>query len=168
MGRLDEAAFDALCAAGCGACGATRLVFRSYVEGSLPTLGGDPCGQMKWTFEGEDFIDGVFEVACGACKHVVFTSDDCPRCNGAGRLAKALESTNDWPLPPGCPICKLEEVRVSAYVPVRVVWEGKRTEKPRTTTELFDPGFHAFRIACADCGPVAELTGSCPVCRATS
>lgn len=165
MGALDEPGFEALCAAGCTACGGHRLVFRSYVEGSLPTLGGDPCGQMKWTYEGEDFVDGVFEVACADCNHRIFASDACPRCNVAGRLAKALASPNDWALPAGCPICKLEEVRVSAFVPVRVTWQGKRVEKPRTTTELFDPGFHAFRIACADCGPVAELSGSCPICR---
>ena len=165
MARLGEPEFEALCAAGCPACRGGKLLFRSYVEGSLPTLGGDPCGSIRWVYEGEDFIAGVFEVSCAACKHVVFASDACPRCDAPGRLARALESPNDWALPSGCPICKLEEVRVSAYLPVRVAWEGRRAEKPRTTTELFDPGFHAFKVACADCGKVAELTGSCPICR---
>jgi len=166
MGALSEPAFDALAAAGCSACGGAKLIFRSYVEGSLPVLGGDPVGQMRWSYDGEAFVDGVFEVACAACKEIVFRAAVCPRCNAEDGLARALERPNAWAIPAACPACKLEEVRVSAYVPIRVAWEGKRAEKPRTTTEFFDPGFHAFRITCADCGPVVEHIGGCPLCGA--
>jgi hypothetical protein len=164
VGRLTEPAFDALAAAGCPACRGAKLIFRSYVEGTLPVLGGDPVGQMTWRYDGEAFVDGVFEVSCAACKQVVFAADVCPRCNVEGGLPRALAATNQWAIPAACPACKLEEVRISAYVPVRVAWEGKRVEKPRTTTELFDPGFHAFRVTCADCGPVVEHVGACPLC----
>ena len=164
MPRLTEPAFDALCARGCDGCRGAKLLFRSYVEGSLPLLGGDPVGQVRWGYDGEAFIDGVFEVTCVGCRRVLFREDSCPRCHGEGGLARALETPNQWALPAACPACKLEEVRAYAYLPVRVAYEGKRTEKPRTTTDFFDPGFHAFRVTCADCGPVVEHVGSCFLC----
>jgi hypothetical protein len=165
MGLLTEAGLDELIAAGCSACSGKKLSFRSYIDGRVPLLAGEPVGAITWVYDGEKFVDGVFEVSCADCKHVVFSADVCPRCHAAGGLATALASTNRWPVPAACPGCDGEEVFYRFMVPARVSYEGKRADKPRTTTELLDPGAHGLRVDCTDCGnAVAELTGACPLC----
>ena len=166
MGRFDEAALDRVIAAGCAACGANRLVFRAFLDARLPLLGGEPVGSITWIYDGEKFVDGVFEIACGACKQLAWSADDCPRCHAAGGLRKALDATNAWTVPSACASCGGEEVRYVAFVPARVAYEGRRAEKPRTSTELHDPGFHGWRVDCADCGTVDELRDRCPLCDA--
>src|SRR5947209_5627503 len=166
MGQLTEAGLDELVARGCTACAATQLVFRTYVDGRLPLLGGEPVGTITWVYDGERFVDGVFEVACAACKTIVWQDDSCPRCHAAAALPQILATENRWPVPLACARCDGEEVRYFAFVPARVVYEGKRAQKARSSTELHDPGLHGYRIDCADCGTVAELRDRCPLCGA--
>lgn len=166
MGSLTEPKLDALVASGCAACGGVRLVFRTYVDGRLPVAGGEPVGVLTWIYDGEKFVDGVFEVTCADCKHTLFSSDVCPRCNAAGALPAVLAASNRWPVPTACPTCAGEEIRYVAMVPARVAYQGRRADRPRTFTELHDPGFHGYRVDCTDCGTVAELTGDCPLCQA--
>jgi len=166
MGSLDEAGLDRLVATGCPKCGGRALGFRTYVDAALPLMGGEPVGTLTWVYDGEKFVDGVFEVACAGCKAVIFSADVCPRCHAQGGLARALGTPNAWPAPTSCPGCDDEEVRLVAFVPARVMHDGQRAEKARTTTELHEPGFHAFRIDCRDCGTVAERTDACPLCDA--
>jgi hypothetical protein len=165
MGLLDERGLEQLVAAGCP-CGAPRLVFRSYVDGRVPLLGGEPVGPPTWIFDGEAFVDGVYEVACAECKRVVFSADVCSRCHAEEGLARALSTGNALPAPNACPKCGAEELRFIAFVPVRVPYEGKRAiDKVRTSFELHDLGFHGARVECADCGVVGEMSG-CPLCGA--
>jgi hypothetical protein len=166
MGKLDEPGLDALLARGCPRCPGQPLQFRTYVDGRLPLLGGEPVGSLTWVYDGERFVDGVFEVRCTACNDVVFSAADCPRCHAPDALAGILARENGWPVPSACPRCDGEEVRYTAFVPARVVYHGKRADKARTSTELYDPGFHGYRVDCRDCGPVAELTARCPLCSA--
>lgn len=166
MGALTEAGLDQLVDRGCSACGASRLVFRTYVDARLPLQGGEPVGTLTWVYDGETFVDGVFEVACAECQHVVFSEGVCPRCNAAGALVAALAAPNRWPVPASCPGCDGDEVQYVAMVPARVTHDGERAERARTSTELHDPGFHGFRVDCLDCGTVAELTAHCPLCHA--
>jgi hypothetical protein len=166
VGLLTEPGLDELVAAGCPSCHATRLQFRTYVDGWVPLLGGEPVGTMTWAYDGEKFVDGVYEVACAECKRVVFSADLCPRCHAPGGLARALAAGNRWPVPAACPRCENEEIRYFAFVPARVIYEGKRAEKARTSTELLDPGFHGCRVDCRDCKTVAELADHCPLCEA--
>lgn len=166
MGRLDKAALDAVIAAGCAACGAKKLVFRTYVDGLLPLMGGEPVGKLKWVYDGEDFLDGVYEVACASCAHVVFSSPDCPRCHASGALARALGDEDRHPVPERCPRCGGEEVRLIAFLPATVAYEGARAEKARTDVDMHDPGFHGYRVDCKACGKVAEVTDRCPICDA--
>ena len=166
MGALTEAGLDQLIASGCPACGASRLAFRTYVDARLPLIGGEPVGALTWIYDGEKFVDGVFEVACADCKHALFSDDGCPRCHAAGVLPVVLATHNRWPVPAACPGCQGEEVRYVAMVPARVAYQGKRADRARTSTELHDPGFHGFRVDCVDCGTVAELTDGCPLCQA--
>src|SRR5450432_4257913 len=67
MGLLDEPGLDRLVAAGCPKCGAHELTFRTYVDGLLPLLGGEPTGRMTWVYDGEKFVDGVYEIVWAAC-----------------------------------------------------------------------------------------------------
>lgn len=166
MGKLDEPGLDALVAAGCSACGGKRLEFRAYLDALLPLIAGEPCGKLSWHYDGEKFVDGVFQVSCAACHAVVFEADMCPRCNAPGGLAVALAATNRWAPLTNCPSCDEEQLRFIAFVPAKVGYEGKRADKPRTHVELHDPGFHGFRADCRDCGTVAELTDRCPLCAA--
>jgi len=166
MGLLDEPGLERLAAAGCPACGSAKLAFRTYVDGMVPLMVGQPVGPVTWMYDGEKFVDGVFEVACAECKVVVFAADVCPRCHAPGGLARALASPNTFGVPERCPSCDDEEVRYVAFMPARVTFEGKRAQKARTTTELHENGFHGVRVDCRDCGKIAERAGDCPVCEA--
>jgi len=166
VGLLDEPGLDRLLERGCTKCGAHTLKFASYVDGLLPIMGGEPVGKLTWVYDGEKFVDGVYEVACADCKEVVFAADVCPRCHAPGGLARALGTTNRWRVPAACPSCDDEQLRYVAFVPARVVYEGKRAEKARTSTEMHEEGFHGFRADCRDCGTVAELTDACALCAA--
>ena len=139
-------------------------MFSSYVEGALPLLGGEPVGKMGWTYDGEAFVDGVFEVTCPACKAKAFHADACPLCQAPDKLESALTTENAFPVPLACPRCEGEEVRLRAFVPVKVVYERGRPAPARTTVEILDPGFHAHRVDCKPCGVVAKLGGRCAVC----
>jgi hypothetical protein len=165
VGALTEAGLDRLIAGGCTACGSKRLAFRTYIDGRLPLMGGEPAGAIHWVHDGEKFVDGVFEVSCADCKQALFSQDCCPRCHAAGVLPEVLAAHNRWPVAVSCPACHGEEVGYVAMVPARVVHDGKRAEKARTATGLYDPGFHGYRIDCDDCGTVAELRDTCPLCQ---
>jgi hypothetical protein len=127
-------------------------------------MAAEPVGKLYWAYDGEKFVDGVFEIACMACSSVAFTSDACPRCHAAGGLATALDGENTYPSPKECPSCAGQEVRLIAFVPAKIVYQGKRAEKAQTATEPHDPGFHGYRVDCKSCGTVAEIVGRCPLC----
>jgi hypothetical protein len=166
MGTLTEEDLDRLVGSGCTACGARRLHFRMYVDGLVPLQGGEPVGPVKWAYDGEKFLDGVYEVTCSGCERTLFTDSVCPRCHADAGLAKALASENTYPVPTTCPSCSGDEVRYIAMIAARTTYEGKRADKARTTIELADPGFHGYRVDCRDCGTVAELIDRCAMCAA--
>jgi hypothetical protein len=166
MGLLDEPGLDRLLAAGCPKCGGRELTFRTYVDGLLSLLAGEPTGRLTWVYDGEKFVDGVYDVRCAACAEIIFSAEVCPRCHAPGGLPRALATPNLWPVPARCPGCDGEEVRYIAFVPARVAYQGQRAEKARSSTELHEEGFHGARIDCRDCGTVAELTEHCPLCEA--
>ena len=164
MGLLDEAGLEAIVGAGCARCGGHRLTFRTYVDGALTLLDGEPVGRPTWLYDGEKFIDGIYAVHCADCKAAIFESDVCPRCHAPGGLARALEATNRWSIPHRCSGCEGEEIRYVALIPARVDYEGKRADKARTSTELHEAGFHGLRADCRACGTFAEQSGTCPLC----
>lgn len=164
MGLLDEPALDRVIAAGCEACGSAKLIFRAYVDGVLPLQGGEPVDRITWIYDGEKFVDGVYEVRCGQCDATIFEADVCPRCHAPGGLARALETPNDWTVPRACPSCAEEEVRYVAFVPARVAFEGRRAEKARGLSEPHEDGFHGARVDCTACGTVAVRADVCPLC----
>ena len=166
MGLLDESALERLVVVGCVACGARKLVFFTMVDGSLPLMGGEPVGPITWIYDGEKFVDGVYQVACAGCQQVLFAADVCPRCHAPGGLDKALGTPNRWPVPVACPSCDEEQVRYVAMLPARVIYEGQRADKARPTVEAHEDGFHGYRVDCTDCGTVAERADGCPLCDA--
>src|SRR5438309_1056841 len=147
MGLLDEPGLERLVGAGCTACGSHKLTFRAFVDGLLPIMEAEPVGRLTWVYDGEKFVDGVFEVTCSDCKAPVFAESVCPRCHAPGGLARALAAPNRWPVPQRCPGCDGEELRYIALVPARVTYEGKRAEKARSSSELHDAGFHWSRTS---------------------
>lgn len=166
MGALTEPMFDTLVAAGCASCGGHALAFQAFLDVRVPLLGGDVVGNLVFVHDGEKFIDGIFEIACAECKASVFQSDVCPRCNAPGGLATARATPNRMAVPAACPSCDGEEVRFIALCPARVHYANGRAEKPRTSHELGDDGFHGIRVDCADCGTVATAEAQCPTCAA--
>ncbi len=164
MGLVTEADLDALVTAGCGVCAASSLVFRAFLDGKVPLLGGEPVGKPTWVYDGERFVDGIFEVRCSGCERVIFSADLCPRCHAEGGLGRALAEANSFGPPTSCPGCESEEVGLVGFFPARVTHAGGRAESPRTSTEIHDPGFHAFRVDCVDCGVVDEVVDRCPLC----
>jgi hypothetical protein len=169
MSAFTVARLEELAQRGCATCGATHLRFRAYVDGALPMLGGEPVGKLGWTYDGERFVDGVFEVTCAACGATEFTDDACPRCAAPGGLATALATESALPAPAACPRCGGEELRLFALVPARVEYRGARADKARTHCEPLDPGFHGLRVECKPCrGVVAAASGACPLCGAAA
>jgi RNA polymerase subunit RPABC4/transcription elongation factor Spt4 len=166
MGMLTVRDLEAILSKGCSACGKTSLRFKAYVDAGVPMMAAEPVGKLYWAYDGEKFVDGVFEIACATCSAVVFTSDACPRCHAPGGLATALENENLYPAPKQCPRCSGQEVRLIAFVPAKILYEGTRAQKAQTSVEPHDPGFHGYRVDCKTCGIVAELQASCPVCGA--
>ena len=167
MGLLDESGLARLIEAGCPDCRGRKLAFRTYVDGTMPFMGAEPVGKVTWIYDGEKFVDGVYEVACAACRHVVFSADVCPRCHAPGGLKVALETANQYAVPARCPSCDDDEIRYVAFFPALVTHDGQRAEKARTSTEPHDDGFHGYRVDCRDCGPgLAEQTDACPLCHA--
>ena len=75
VGGLTEPALDEVVARGCPACAGRRLQFRAYLDARLPLLGGEPVGSITWVYDGERFVDGVFEVTCAACKAPVWSAE---------------------------------------------------------------------------------------------
>lgn len=167
MGLLDEPGLTRLIEGGCPSCGGRKLVFRTYVDGTMPFMGAEPVGRVTWIYDGEKFVDGVYEVTCAACGNGLFAADVCPRCHAPGGLKLALETPNHFAVPASCPSCDEDEVRYVAFFPATLNYEGQRAEKARTSTEPHDPGFHGYRIDCRDCGTgVSERTDACPLCEA--
>ena len=166
MGLLDEPGLDRLVGTACAGCGSLKRLFRTYVDGLLPIMGGEPVGRVTWVYDGEKFVDGVYDVSCADCKRTVFTADVCPRCHAAGGLDRALTTPNGWPVPSRCPSCEEDEVRYVALMPAQVIYEGQRADKARATAELHEDGFHGYRVDCRGCGTVAERSDSCPLCDA--
>lgn len=166
MGLLDEPALERLIASGCSKCGSPKLNFRMYVDGLLPIMGAEPIGRIKWVYDGEKFVDGVYEVSCAACNEIVFAADVCPRCHAPDGLRRALETKNQWAVPASCSSCGGDELRYIAFLPAHVTYEGKRAEKARSAMELHDDGFHGYRVDCKNCGIVSERTDVCPLCEA--
>jgi hypothetical protein len=167
MGMLTVTELEILLSTGCSACAGTSLRFRAYVDAGVPMMASEPVGKLYWAYNGERFVDGVFEIVCSACSAIVFASDVCPRCHAPGGLATALDLENAYPAPRECPTCAGQEVRLIAFVPAKVVYEGKRAQKAQTAIEPHDPGFHGYRVDCKRCGTVAELAGGCPLCEST-
>jgi hypothetical protein len=165
MGFLTEARLDDL-VRGCPSCGGTRLQVRAYLDGRFPLMVAEPTGDCAWVYDGEKFVDGVFEVSCAGCRHVLFTSDACPRCNADGGLRRALAEENRWPVPRACTACKGREVLYTSFVPTVVSYEGKKIARPEPAAELGEVGFHGVRAECPDCGVFAEQTERCPLCDA--
>ncbi len=163
MGLLTKAGLDNLIAAGC-ACGGKKLEFRTYVDGRYGLLAGEPVGAVVWAYKGETFVDGVFDVACVACKKTLFTADACPRCNAPDALAGVLGSPNTFAVPQKCPRCDAETLSYLAMLPARVTYEGVRAQKARASVEMDEDGFHGCRVSCKACGVVAQVGGRCPLC----
>jgi hypothetical protein len=164
MAMLTVAELEETLSRGCAACAGTSLRFRAYVDAGVPMMAAEPVGKLFWAYNGEKFVDGVFEIACAKCSVVVFASNVWPRCHAPGGLGVALAAENAYPAPNACPRCTGQEVRLIAFVPAKVVYQGKRAEKAQTALKPNDPGFHGYRVDCKTCGVVAELRGSCPLC----
>lgn len=166
MGILTEAGLDDLVRAGCSGCGKNVLQFRAFLDARILTLGGEPVSKLTWVYDGEKFVDGVYQVSCLDCRAELFAAADCPRCHREDGLAIALAEENRWPVPERCEQCEGEELRYIGFFPAQVRYEGKRGDKARTMTELHEPGFHGYRVDCKRCGTLAELTTECPLCAA--
>jgi hypothetical protein len=160
---LSEEDFTKLVDAGCPTCSEKSLLVEAIVAQKIPLLEGEPYGSPSWGYKGEDLVRGTFLVTCNGCKKELFSATSCSLCGADGGVARALESENTFPLPKRCG-CGSTLFTAMAYVPARVVYEGKRADKARTQTAPEDEGFHAFRVECKECRTVNERRQPCPAC----
>lgn len=166
MGTFTAADLERLVEGGCPSCGGHTAEFQAYVEQSRPIQGGEPVGKATWAYDGEAFVEGVFEASCVDCDHTHFTSSACPRCGAEDGLARALESENAFPMPEACPRCGVTDLSFRALVPAETTSEGKRSSKAKTDVAPEDPGFHGLRADCKSCGTIAKVERGCPLCAA--
>ena len=80
-------------------------------------MGAEPVGRIGWVYDGEKFVDGVYEVTCAGCHHVVFSADVCPRCHAPGGLKRALATPNLFNL---VPLSPLDGGRVAGVISPRL------------------------------------------------
>ncbi len=164
MGQLDEARFEALIAGGCS-CGHKVLELRTFLDRRLLLMLADPNDAGRWVHDGEKFVDGVYRIACTACKAVIFEDPACPRCHAEGGLARALADTSRLPIPKRCPSCNELELLALALVAAKAK-SGAGTPKPEALAEYGEPGHHVVAYACENCD-AAVVTQKCPLCDAT-
>lgn len=163
---LSEAEFTVLVDAGCTQCGSAKLNLEAFVSQRVPLLEGEVFGAPTWAYKGEELVQGTFLIECARCQHRLYTSEVCSRCGADGGVEKALEADNDFALPVACSTCASSQLIALAWVPVRVVYQGSRADKARSTVTPDDPGFHAFRVECKGCHDVTLRQGSCSLCAA--
>jgi len=165
MGALSQDRFDTLVNGGCPSCGHRVLEIKSIIDRSLVYMAGTPNDAGRWVHDGEKFVDGTYEIACTSCKHVVFRSDMCPRCNAGEALARVLGSESRFAVPKRCPTCSELELLAVAMVPALARYGAGETPKPRPTAEFGDPGYHLVAYACHACDQ-AQVADGCPLCGA--
>jgi hypothetical protein len=165
MGQLDEARFEAAIRDGCSACRAAVMEIRSFIDRRLLMMLADPNDAGRWVHDGEKFVDGIYRIACASCAHVVYASDDCPRCHAAGGLARALGEPSRLVVPKRCDTCKELELLALALVPASARYGGGQTPKPKPLAEFGEPGHHIVAYACESCD-AAVVTQKCPLCDA--
>jgi hypothetical protein len=108
----------------------------------------------------------VFDIACAACKKVLFHEDACPRCHAEGALPDILATPSRLELPASCSQCGTQKLNLTAMVPATVLYQGQRADKARASVDMADEGFHGVRVDCTSCGNVGSVGKSCPLCAA--
>jgi hypothetical protein len=166
VGALDVAAFEAMLGAGCPSCGGLALEISTFLDRSVSLMLADPTDAGRWAHDGEKFVDGTYRIACAGCRHVVFSSPDCPRCHAAGAVERVLAGTSRLVAPKRCPGCNEIELLAIALVPATARAGDGAAPKPRPLAELGDPGYHLVAYACDGCGRAVVAEG-CPLCGAT-
>ncbi|CAN5527373.1 hypothetical protein BH09MYX1_BH09MYX1_45230 [soil metagenome] len=161
---LSEAEFTVLVDAGCGICTDKRLLIETIVTQKLPLHHGELFGSTSWGYKGEELVQGTYRVSCVGCKRELYTATACPRCSAAGGVERALATENGMPFPRACAGCGSDLVTATAFVPARVTYEGKRANKARAEAAPEDPGFHAIRVDCKQCGHAQSRRDPCPLC----
>jgi hypothetical protein len=163
-GFLSESGFAALLEAGCPGCHAKKVMIEALLVEKVPLLAGEVFGSPSWAYKGEDFVRGTYRIECHGCRKELFATSECPRCGVSGGAQRALEQVSDFPLPRRCEHCGGEQLTAKAFAPARVVYEGKRAEKPRAQAGPEEPGFHPFEVTCKTCDRVVLPEASCPLC----
>ena len=122
-----------------------KLTFATYVDGLLPIMGGEPVGRLTWVYDGEKFVDGVYEVTCAECKEVLFAADVCPRCHAPGGLRARARDAEPLAGAVRVPVVRrraaaLRRVRARRASSTRASARRRRA----AATELHEDGFHGY------------------------
>lgn len=165
MGALDQPAFERLVQAGCPACRGATLEIRSFIDRSLVVMLAEPNNEGRWVHDGEKFVDGTYQIACVSCKHEVFASNMCPRCNVGDGLTKALGEQSRIAVPKRCPKCNELELLAIAMLPASARYGGGEAPKPKPLVEFGEAGYHIVAFACHACDN-AVVSERCPLCDA--
>jgi hypothetical protein len=163
MGALSQSQFEQIVNAPCPACGGSSLEISTFIDRSFVAMVGEPNDAGRWVHDGEKFVDGTYKIACTSCAHAVFASDICPRCNAAGALPKALESSSRIAIPKRCPKCNELELIAIALIPAKA--HAGTAPKPKPTVDYGEPGYHVVAYACHACDN-AVVSERCPLCDA--
>ena len=122
MGLLDEPGLDRLLDTGLRKVPRAQADVRTYVDGWLPIMGGEPVGRLTWVYDGEKFIDGVYEVACAGVQGEPVRGR---RLSALPRRGRPAGARSGRPIAGrsrrACPSCDDEQLRYIAFVPARVI-----------------------------------------------
>jgi hypothetical protein len=94
---------------------------------------------------------------------------ECPLCNAAGGLVRALEGRHGTALPKDCPHCGHEELRVTAEIRSHVAFVLGKAARRVADATADEGGWHAISAECPSCEQaVASLPMRCGACGRSS
>jgi len=166
----DEPLYQSLLAGGCPHCGRNYLKLRAFASASLSVMEGEPVSSLKWTLDNHGLRERVFRIDCAECKAVLFERGDCPLCQAAGGLARALAAQHGLAPPHACPRCGLTELTLTVEVRMHADTLLGAFSRRKAESEPHDPGFHVVEARCRDCEAVVAAVGDarCALCGRSS
>ena len=166
MAALGKQAFDELCARGCGACGRNYLKVRALAGARVDVMEGDAVSALQWTYAPEALAERVYRVECAECGALLFERDDCPLCQSASQLARALGAQNGIVPPRQCAHCGYAELTLTVEARLRVETILGRVSRRVAEAEPHEPGFHVVEARCRSCEQPTAAAGDarCVMC----
>lgn len=170
MPGLPAEKLGALLDGACGACGRRHFDVRLLSSAKVTMLGDEVVSSVEWLTPLSELAARAYRVECSECRAVAWESaGECPLCSAPGGLARALGGRHGTKLPPACPHCDYEELKVTAELRAHVTFVLGKVARRVADASAHDAGWHATEAECPSCeAKVASLPMRCGACGRSS